>query len=179
MLSQWAAADGRLIAAAGNFQGLLTAHADSGDKRFEAFAGFPVQFLAQPAVSPDGRWMAYASSEGGGQVQVYVVSLGASPGRWQISTRSGYMPRWTRGGKELLFEGDGGVMAVDIDTREGFRVGTPTLLFTLPMGAGSANEQPWTCTEDGQRFFLLVTPKQTQRGEIEVVTDFNALVNRK
>jgi len=56
-----------------------------------------------PALSPDGRWLAYASSESG----VYEVYVRAFPDRgaqWQISTGGGNVPRWSRNRNELFYQ---------------------------------------------------------------------------
>ncbi|MEO5988479.1 MAG: protein kinase [Candidatus Eisenbacteria bacterium] len=178
MLTQWTTAGDRLVLIAADFGGLYVSAPDSADQTLRPIAGLP-KSLGQGKISPDGRWLAYTSAEGGGAPQVYVQSLSGTPGRWQISTAIGYLPSWTSGGKELVFEGEGAVMAVDIETRDGFHVGTPKRLFLLPLTAFQPDANTWTCTEDGQRFFLLVPPRASNSGEIEVVTDFGALVNRK
>ncbi len=178
MLTQWASSGNRLVVGATDFSTVYFANPDSADKSLRPVAGL-AKSLGTSAVSPDGRWLAYTSGTGGAQVQVYVQSLSGAPGRWQISTTKGYMPVWTRGGHELLFEGPAGVMAVDLDTQNGFHVGTPRVLFALPLNASEPDARTWTCTQDGLRFFLLVPPKLRGSGEIEDVTDFRALVNRK
>ncbi len=55
------------------------------------------------AFSPDGRWLAYASNESGTR-ETYVRPFPGPGGRWQISTGGGRYPRWSRNGRELLFE---------------------------------------------------------------------------
>jgi eukaryotic-like serine/threonine-protein kinase len=58
----------------------------------------------QPAFSPDGRWMAYASDESG-VYEVYVRPFpGNGGGKWQISSGGGKLPVWSREGKNLFFE---------------------------------------------------------------------------
>lgn len=59
----------------------------------------------QPAFSPNGRWMAFASDESG-VYEVYVRPFPESAGRgkWQISSGGGKMPVWSRDGKNLFFE---------------------------------------------------------------------------
>jgi eukaryotic-like serine/threonine-protein kinase len=58
----------------------------------------------QPAFSPDGRWMAYASDESG-VYEVYVRPFPVSGGgKWQISSGGGKIPLWSRDGKNLFFE---------------------------------------------------------------------------
>ncbi len=56
-----------------------------------------------PALSPDGRWLAYGSNESG-QSEVYVQSLGNDGGKWQVSTDGGNRPRWSRDESELFFQ---------------------------------------------------------------------------
>ena len=46
-----------------------------------------------PAFSPDGRWVAYTSSESG-RNEVYVVPFPGPGGKWQVSQGGGAYPRW-------------------------------------------------------------------------------------
>jgi Tol biopolymer transport system component/predicted Ser/Thr protein kinase len=70
--------------------------------KVELFLGTPF-VEAQPAFSPDGRWLAYLSAESG-TLEVYVRPFPGPGGRWQISTGGGVFPGWSRDGRELLFE---------------------------------------------------------------------------
>jgi Tol biopolymer transport system component len=55
-------------------------------------------------VSPDGRWLAYASNETDpGQYEIYVSPFPSGLGRWQVSRTGGDWPRWSRDGTELFF----------------------------------------------------------------------------
>jgi serine/threonine-protein kinase len=55
-----------------------------------------------PALSPDGRWLAYASDETG-IPQVFVVPFpGVESGKWQISSAGAGFPRWSRDGLALF-----------------------------------------------------------------------------
>jgi WD40 repeat protein len=72
-------------------------------------------------VSPDGRWLAYTSNEGG-QFSVFVRPFPDGDGRWQIST-TGREPRWSPDGRELFFREHGELRVVAIDTRHGFSPG--------------------------------------------------------
>jgi Tol biopolymer transport system component len=135
--------------------------------------------LVQAQVSPDGRWLAGVSGSTTAP-QVFVETLGGPPGRWQISTRTGIFPRWTRNGRELLFETFEGVLtAVDIDTKDGFHAGTPHPLFRLPARAFGPDAGSWTCDAAGERFYLVVPPHGSGAGIVEVTTDFRSLVSRK
>jgi Tol biopolymer transport system component len=53
-------------------------------------------------VSPDGRWLAYASAESG-SFQIYVAPFPGPGGRWQISTAGGIEPRWSKSSHELFY----------------------------------------------------------------------------
>jgi serine/threonine-protein kinase len=67
----------------------------------EPFLQTPFQ-ERQPAFSPDGRWLAYASNESGVH-QVYVRAFPDKGSKWQISNAGGTFPEWSRNGRELFF----------------------------------------------------------------------------
>ena len=71
-----------------------------------------------PAVSPDGRWIAYESDESG-RDEVYVRPFPGPGGKWQISNAGGSLPVWSRNGRELFFENlDNRIMVTDYDSEE-------------------------------------------------------------
>ncbi len=56
-----------------------------------------------PALSPDGRWIAYVSVESGRE-EVYVRPFpGTDRARWQVSTAGGAGPAWSHSGRELFY----------------------------------------------------------------------------
>jgi len=72
--------------------------------------GKPWVFLTSPAIkvlptfSPDGRWIAYASTEAGGTVfDVYVRPFPGPGGMRRVSYDGGGHPRWSIDSRELLF----------------------------------------------------------------------------
>jgi len=54
------------------------------------------------SLSPNGRWLAYTSTESG-QPEVFVVPFGGGQGKWQISQNGGGTPFWSSDGKELFY----------------------------------------------------------------------------
>ena len=92
--------------------GTVTIESDGAGLR----AGKPEIFLQtsaderNPAFSPDGRWLAYASNESG-TYQVYVRAFPDKGGKWQISNAGGVYPVWSGNGHELFFRtGDNRIM---------------------------------------------------------------------
>jgi len=99
----------------------------------------PTPFLAEaygesdPAVSPDGRWLAYVSNESGRE-ELFVRPLpDVASARWQVSVSGGREPRWARDGRELYYVGpEGTIIAARIETEPAFRVRSQESLFTIP-----------------------------------------------
>jgi Tol biopolymer transport system component len=80
------------------------------------------------SVSPDGRWLAYASNSTG-QDEVYVRGLGPRGGIWQVSRGGGMEPAWDGRSRRIFYRGAASIMAVDIEAGEGFVAGQPRVLF--------------------------------------------------
>ncbi|MEP7001171.1 MAG: hypothetical protein ABI969_11875, partial [bacterium] len=60
----------------------------------------------QPALSPDGRWLAY-TSKGSGRYEVYVRSYPLKGGAAQISDAGGSEPVWAGDGRQLYYRSAG------------------------------------------------------------------------
>src|ERR1700730_10873382 len=91
----------------------------------------------QPDLSPDERWVAYASTESG-RFEVYIQSFPKPGGKWQVSTGGGVNPPWSRDAKEIFWIGaDGKMMVVPIKANPNLEVGIPKALFaTRQVGGG-------------------------------------------
>jgi Tol biopolymer transport system component len=177
-LTQWTEAGSRLVFFDARFIG-YTVTTDPVPGAPEAIQDTTAA-AAHHQISPDGRFVAVVMGNLP-NVHVYVQSLVGPPGRWQISTTPGMFPRWTKGGRELIYEAFSGGMlyAVDIDTRESFHAGTPRELFRLPQTSFSQQGNSWTCDDSGQRFVLVVPPARQGQAPIEVASGFQGMVSRK
>jgi hypothetical protein len=85
-----------------------------------------------PAISPDGRWIAYVSLEAGKE-EVYVRPVpGVDRARWQVSPAGGTNPVWAHSGRELFYVALGDSMvAASVRGAEDFQVtGRETLFST-------------------------------------------------
>jgi serine/threonine-protein kinase len=110
-----------------------------------------------PAVSPDGRFIAYNSDESG-RTEVYVRPLpDAGSGKWQISTDGGAGPVWTRGGSEIVYldrQGRMTAVAVHAGSTGGFNYSNATVLFTRENISADSLDRSWDVTADGNRFLF-------------------------
>lgn len=114
--------------------------------------------------SPDGRWLAYVSTESG-RPEVYVRPFPGPGGRWQISVSAGLEPHWAPGGDELFYRtGNGVLFSVPIDASTGFVAGRPEQLFG-GIRTGT-NPRTYSVTPDSSRFLTL---SFGQGGEVDRV----------
>ncbi len=125
-------------------------------------------------ISPDGRWLAYASDESG-RFEVYVRSYPDLERKWQISTRGGIEPAWSADGRELFYRDEEGLrmMAVPITAEPEFVPGRPEMLFE-----GEYLGSPWfgrnfDVAPDGQSFVMVehVLPEDIE-AELQVVVNW-------
>jgi Tol biopolymer transport system component len=115
-----------------------------------------------PAISPDGRWLAYESDESGVS-EVYVRPFpDVSSGRWQVSLNGGTAPRWAHSGKELFYiNGHQELAAVDVRPGPSFSAGEPHALFSVATYTMTPNYQLYDVSPDDKRFVFVrgVTPE--------------------
>ena len=111
---------------------------------------------AAPALSPDGRWLAYHSNETG-RFEVYVRPFpNTDSTRVLVSNDGGVAPVWAKSGSELFFMDPGrGIVATQLDPNSG-RVLDQETLFTLPPGyAGNDSQSFYDISSDGERFLMV------------------------
>ena len=105
------------------------------------------------AFSPDGKWVAFSSTEGG-QAEVYVAAFPPNGRHWRISSDGGSQARWRRDGKEIFYVApDRTLMAVSVViSRRELSVAEYQPLFRMeyPYGAYHA----FDVTADGRRFLV-------------------------
>jgi serine/threonine protein kinase len=110
----------------------------------------------QGQLSPDGKWLAYASNEAG-RYEVYVRAFPADDhgtGKVLISSAGGVQPRWRGNGRELFYLSlDRKLMAVEVKTEPAFQAGTPHRLFDT-LAAPSNTGLTYAVTRDGNRFLI-------------------------
>jgi Tol biopolymer transport system component len=128
--------------------------------------------------SPDGRLIAYGSFESD-RCEVFIQTLAADGGRWQISTEGGNEPDWRADGKELYYVSpDDFLTAVEIQrTGDTVRAGTPKNLFPVTRITNRRNR--YVVSADGQRFLAVTAPPEKTPEPLTVVLNWPALLNQK
>jgi len=129
---------------------------------------------SQAHLSPDGRWMAYQSSESG-SLEVYVTAL-VGQGKWQVSASGGQAPQWSNDGNELyFFDATLNLFAVPVkDTGSALQFGAPQTLVSH-----------WTTTgvliydiSPDRKKILLENVSQHVNQSVTVVTNFPAALKK-
>src|SRR5262249_47170070 len=124
-----------------------------GERRVQGFAGGPA-VAATAALSPDGKWLAYASSEAGRQFQILVQPYPPTGAKYQITTENGYGPVWSPAGRRLYYTSSGTkLLATDVRTTPSFSFGKP---MPLPvMGRLIDLSRNFDITPDGKQFLVV------------------------
>jgi eukaryotic-like serine/threonine-protein kinase len=110
----------------------------------------------QPKISPDGKWMAYASYESGSS-EVFVCPFPeVDKGKWQVSSGGGETPLWSPTSREMFYRKGDAVMAASFETEPTFKPGKNEVLFHGPYIVLGTNEgHPWDISRDGKRFLMM------------------------
>ena len=141
-----------------------------GDRRPRPIVRTPASEL-DARLSPDGRWLAYASDESG-RYEVYVQSFSGSGGKWAISADGGREPVWAHNGRELFYRSGDKMMAAAVATQPTFQAATPRLLFQGPYEGTTTLSPDYDVTVDDQRFLMVRASEQRSPP-----ADFNVVLN--
>lgn len=141
----------------------------------------PVPYLKTPfrernaKFSPDGKWVAYQSSESG-RDEVYIQAFPSAGAKWQVSNNGGMQPRWRGDGRELFFinETTQRIWVAGIRSSAArIEIETPRPLFSVLLFPGPA--YVYDVTPDGQRFVVVSPPGAgAQDSSINIISDWQA-----
>ena len=169
-------ADGRLIfeqGPAGNRDiGVL---AMEGERTVEML--FEAEFAeSEPALSPNGRWLAYLSQETDARVLVQPFP-NIDDGLWNVSlVEFGVQPVWSPDGRELFYRSRTDLMVAQVETEPTFSSRTPEPLFSLSgygLGLDADIGRQFDIAPDGDRFILPTSATSEQTSDD---ADFNGLI---
>jgi eukaryotic-like serine/threonine-protein kinase len=105
------------------------------------------------SLSPDGRWMAYASNETG-RYEVWIEPVPRTGARHQVTRDGGSHPLWLPDGESLYFDRDHRMFRLAVNTRDPASRGEP---IPLPIEGFAQAEyrRQFDLMPDGRRFLLL------------------------
>ncbi len=128
--------------------------------------------------SPDGRFVAYQSSETG-RPEVYVESFPGSEERVLVSADGGTAPLWAGNG-EIFYRHDDEFRLVAQRRTGTLEFDPPRALFRVALAGASNSDlrRSYDVTRDGARILAITTPFANQPRQIEVVTDWTSELAR-
>jgi Tol biopolymer transport system component len=145
------------------------------DRGGQLKAGKPEQFLkssfadATPEFSPDGRWLAYQSNESG-KIEVYVRAFpppsSGQGSKVPFSNSGGTGPRWSRNGRELVYQSGDQIMVASYTVNGDTFVADKPRVWIANLGGTQ-----WDLAPDGKRVAVLIPAETAEapKQEHEVV----------
>jgi serine/threonine-protein kinase len=127
--------------------------------------------LSNPALSPDGKWLALESSESGSREIIVVSYPDVSRSRRTMSTGGGRGPNWTKGGRELIWRSGSRVVSATFNPATG-EASSPQALFEGDYRDVQYAGNAWDVSADGQHFLFLKRPLHRSPRRIHLVTNW-------
>lgn len=118
----------------------------------------PQARIVQYRLSPDGRWLAYSSTDSGRE-EVYVTHFPSGQGRWQVSQNGGTFPAWRGDSKEIWYLGTDLILhAAVVNTKGGeFELEPVQSMFQVTYTSPVGN--PYDVSPDGQKVIFSTFPE--------------------
>ena len=125
-------------------------------------------------LSPDGKWIAYASNETG-RLEIYVRRFPELDGRQQISPNGGTLPTWSHIRKELFYLSGNAIRVVEYaPAGADFRPGTSRVWAQVTL-ANIDGVRSYDLHPDGERMVVLqapATPEGVARDKVVLHLNF-------
>ena len=134
-----------------------------------------------PALSPDGRYLAYMSNESA-EWEIYTMEFPGGERKRRVSVDGGTSPRWLGQGGELIYLQEGTVMSVPLSLDPTLSLGTPDMLFETVGMLLEPSSDPRTAylplydvTPEGSRFLMFQSLQPGPEGQkIRVIQNWFA-----
>ena len=124
--------------------------------------------------SPDGRYAAFLSEEGGVGA-IYVTPFPGPGEKVRISARGAQTFRWSRNGELLFVSEDNHLVSIPIRTAPTLEIGKPVDLFAIPeKGAW----QDFDVAPDGSRILAIVTEVDPSTLPLDVIVNWAPAAGR-
>ena len=139
----------------------LTGNGDYGISAFDMTTRKTTQLIDLPGsaqhssnVSPDGRWMAYASNETG-RYEVWLEPLPSNGKRFQLTRNGGSHPLWAPDGQSLYFDRARQMFQLGVNTKDPASSVEPTPLPVKGFVQAEYRRQ-FDLMPNGRQFLLLI-----------------------
>jgi Tol biopolymer transport system component len=145
---------------------------EAGDTALVPLVASPAAELF-PSLSPDGRWLAYASNESG-TMEVYIRPFPeTASAKWQVSTAGGIEPAWSSTGRELLYiNGKTEMVSAEIPPGGTFSVGRQRTLFSVAQLSRAGPIPSFSLSPDDKRFLMVREGDTSQQSELVVAENW-------
>lgn len=121
----------------------------------------------EPDISPDGKWIAYASNTTG-RYEVFVQPFFGPGRRTRISRDGGNDPQWSSDGRKLFYRRRDYIMVVDVDAASEISVSEPKIHLRAELD--TTQMRNWDVGPDDQ--IVLVESDPTTTREFQVVLNW-------
>jgi Tol biopolymer transport system component len=128
-----------------------------------------------PRLSPDGRYIAYASDETGA-LEIYVRSIDGSGQRLTVSTGGGTTPVWAPSGRELFYLSPTHMVSATITLGSQLAVAGRKELFEI--GFYRDGSPQFDIFPDGNRF-IFIRESPSSVAQLSVIINWQALLKKQ
>ncbi len=128
-------------------------------------------------LSPDGRWLAYNSTENGPSEVIVRPWPSLEPRTVVSAQEGGEEPVWSRDGKSLFYRNGSRIMAVRVTPGPTFVRSAPTVLFSGSYPRDVYGDQSYDVAPDGR--FLMIRLAPDARVDVHVILNWEAELRRQ
>jgi serine/threonine-protein kinase len=127
------------------------------------------------SLSPDRRWVAFHTSEGG-RVIPYIQSLSDPSARFQVTREGAHAPLWSPDGRKLFYVATGEkfrLVSVDVETTPTVAFGNPVVLVPEMLHGLALSERWYDVTPDRKHIVVNVPGEPDPRSRhVEVILNW-------
>ena len=127
---------------------------DMATRQVTAIVDHPDSAQHSSALSPDGRWMAYASNETG-RYEVWLQPFPGTGARYQITRDGGSHPLWAPDGRALYFDRAQQMFRLDVNTKDPSAKADPVAL-PIKGFAQAEYRRQFDLMPNGRQFLVLI-----------------------
>jgi eukaryotic-like serine/threonine-protein kinase len=143
-----------------------------GDSTLTPLLATPAREVS-PALSPDGKWLAYVSTESG-KPEVYVRPFpDVGSAKWQVSLSGGFTPMWAHSGKELYYLDDSrALVAVTVQLGTKFSFTNQKVLFSAATYSFAGSYPTYDVAPDDSRFVMIRSVAPSAETELVLIQNW-------